>query len=324
VWLWLAALGLPVAIFLPGLSPYFLLPTLCAGILLLPAARAPGGWDGAFGIAALFASALVALLVWSAIGASGEAVMGLKLHPLFTLPFAIGLSTLVPVFARYAMPRRLWLCATAGLFGAAICVAIVQGLEPSYSNAAAQRMNVTYFEDAHRAAWAADATAPLPRAMRALAPFSDTPRRLSAATSLSYVAAAGAPRFALPAAMILANAGANAARRVTLALHGSDRTAQMVLVIPSSAMLKAVDLEGWHFVAPDALVLACMSRDCASATVTLTLATRAAVTLSLYEHRFGLPDFAQRLVAARPPTAVQSQNGDGITLLGEVHIPGAR
>ncbi len=327
VWLWIAAPGVIVAIFLPGLSPYFLIPALAASILLAVAARAPGSWDGSRGAFALFVAALVALMAWSAIGTSGETLMGLKLHPLFTVPFAIGLSPLVPLLARFAMPHRLWVVATLVMFVAAILAAVVQGLEPSYSTTAAQRLNVTYIEGRDRAVWAVDATAPVPASMRAVVPFASVPRRVLPETPSVYMAPAGAPRFSLPTVTAIIRPPANGARRITLLFHSSDRADQMYLVIPKNAMLKAVDLHGWHFDVPanwanqDSVVLACMSRDCATETVTLTLATRTAVTLGLFEHRFGLPDFARRLVAARPPTAVQSQNGDGVTLIGAVNLP---
>jgi len=327
VWLWIAGLGIVVAIFLPGLSPYFLLPASAAAILLLAAARIPGGWDSSAGTIVLFTAALVTLLVWSSIGASGESVMGLKLHPLFTVPFAISLTTLVPLFTRYAMPRRLWVTATTALFVAALCAAIVQGLEPAYSPTAAQRLNVTYVEDRHRALWAVDAVALVPGEMRTIAAFSFKPQRVSPGMPLAYVAPAGTPRFPLPTATIASDRYVGAGRSLTLTLRGSSEAAQMILVTPRSAMLKAIDVNGWHFDAPsswaneDSVALACMSRDCASATVTLTLASRSTQTLELYEHRFGLPDFAKRLAAARPPTAVQSQNGDGVVLMDELLLP---
>ena len=100
--------------------------------------------------------------------------------------------------------------------------------------------------------------------------------------------------------------------------------------IPKTAAVKSIDIRGWHAEAPpawrqqDAIAIACMSRDCANVNITLTLASRSAVGIGIYEHRFGLPAFARPLVAARPPTAVQSQNGDGSTLVNAVTIPAAQ
>ncbi|HEY3776939.1 MAG TPA: M20/M25/M40 family metallo-hydrolase [Rhizomicrobium sp.] len=329
VWLWLAVTGIIVAILVPGFSPYFLIPALVSAVLLFPAACAPGSWDGAFGLLALLLAALVSLLIWSGIGTTGETLMGMRGHPLFTAPFAIALCALVPLLARFALPRAGWIAFTAILFIAAIAAAAVQGTKPPFSIEAAQRLNVTYVEHGGKAFWALDAFAPVPAAVKAVASFSDQPRRFAPATPPYYAAPAGKPAFPLPTATVSARP-ADGARRVTLLLHGSGRADQMFLAIPQAAKLTAVDLGGWRVTAPpswaseDYTLLACMSRDCANASPALTLASPAAVTIGLYERRFGLPGFAKRLVAARPRTAVPSQNGDGVMLLGEIRVPAAR
>ena len=327
VWLWLAGLGVAVAIFLPGLSPYFLLPSLVAALALLLAARVPGSWAGPYGVAAGMAGVVVGLLVWSSIGTLGEMIMGFKLHPLFTVPFALGLSTLVPLLSRYALPLVLWRAASAALFLLALVAAVVQGLEPSFSIAAPQRLSITYVQDRNHAEWAADASAPLPRPLREAASFSAKPQRNSAIGPLSYMAPAGRPHFPPPTATVIAPRSVGPLRRITLALHGSPQTAQMYVTVPKAAQLRSVDIRGWHFDAPpawakeDTIAIACMSRDCADASLTLTLASRDTANIGIYEHRFGLPDFAHPLAAARPPTAVPSQNGDGISLINTVTIP---
>jgi hypothetical protein len=330
VWLWMAVLGVAVAFFLPGLSPYFLLPALTAGILLFAASFAPKRWAEKAGTIALFVSAVVALLVWSAIGTTSETIMGLKLHPLFTISFAFALSALVPLLARWPLPGRLWGSAIAVLFVASVVAAIVQGLEPSYSTAAPQRLDVEYVQDASRAVWAINTPAPLPAAMRAVAAFSNKREQLWNSLPPLYVTPARERGFPLPTASRTANSTIGNARRVALKLQGSQNASQMYLEIPKAAKLKAIDISGWHFDVPkswsnmDPVVLACMSRDCATAKVTLTLATQSALRFGLYEHRFGLPEFARRLVASRPAWAVQSQNGDGVTLIGNSFVAAAR
>jgi len=93
--------------------------------------------------------------------------------------------------------------------------------------------------------------------------------------------------------------------------------------------LKSLDIGGWHtdalrsWAREDAVAIACMSRDCADRSITLTLASRSRANLGIYQRRFGLPDFAHPLIAARPATAVPSQNGDGTTLVSTVTIPPA-
>ncbi|HEX4159654.1 MAG TPA: M20/M25/M40 family metallo-hydrolase [Rhizomicrobium sp.] len=327
VWLWIGAFGVVVAIFLPGLSPYFLIPALVAAFCLLAATATREYPEGHFGIFAVLVAASAALLVWSSIGATGETIMGLKLHPMFTVPFAIALSTIVPLLARFALPRGVWIAAMAVCFAGAVCAAFVQGLEPPFSTTVAQRLSISYVASRERAFWTVDAMAPVPAAMRNVAAFSPQARRVLPAFPRVYAAPAGDPRFPVPDATVIARPPAKGVRRVTLLFHGSEAADQMFLIVPKAAVPKAFDLHGSHYAAPaawsdeDFIQFACMSRDCRSETVTLTLATRKPLTLGLYEHRFGLPGFAHRLVAARPPTAVPSQNGDGITLVGEIHIP---
>jgi hypothetical protein len=215
------------------------------------------------------------------------------------------------------------------LFALAIIAAAIQGFMPTFSIAAPQRLSITYVQDRTHAAWAVDAFAPLPKAMRAAAAFSVKPQKIPGIASLSYVAPAGAPRFALPTATVIARPPSNGLRRVTINLHGSKQTAQMYVTVPRVASLKSIEIGGWHSDAPavwgneDTVAIACMSRDCADQSIALTLASRSAAALEVYEHRFGLPDFARSLVASRPPTAVPSQNGDGLTLLNTVIVPAA-
>jgi len=240
------------------------------------------------------------------------------------------LSALVPLLARYPQPRLAWAGATGLLFVAAVCAAFVQGLEPVYSTKAAQRLNINYVEGRQRAVWAAGTMAPVPPPLRAVATFSPRPEPLAPAMPRAYVAPAEAVRLPLPDATIISRPPINGLRRITFLFHGSGSADQMYLAIPKAAMLKAIDVHGWQFNAPagwaseDDVLLACMSRDCASETVTLTVATRSPVTFGLYEQRFGLPAFAHRLLAARPPTAMPSQNGDGVTLISYLRVPGVQ
>jgi len=326
VWVMLSTFGFAVAIALPGFSPYFLIPSFVAGLCLI-AVRFSRNEAGLVYTIGLLAPALVALLVWSSVGATGEEIMGLKLHPMFTVPFAIALSTLVPLFARFGLPRAMWAAVTAFLFVGAICAAVVQGLEPTFSTTAAQRLSINYVQNRERAFWSVDASAPVPAAMRAAAGFSPVPIRLLGAFPRVYAAPAGNPRFPVPDATVIARPAVNGIRRVTVLFHGSDTTNQMYLVIPKAAVLKSVDIQGWHFAAPpvwsgeDSVLFACMSHDCRNESVTLTIAMRQPLTLGLYEHRFGLPAFGRSLAHARPATAVPSQNGDGVTLVGDIHVP---
>jgi hypothetical protein len=114
-WLWFAGLAVASAIWLPGLSPYFLFPSLVAAPLLLLTARR--GRD-----VALFVSALAAMVIWIGFNAGAEDIQGLRLHPLFTLTAAFALLSLLPLMAG----RKLGGSALIS-FGLALVFSVIAG-----------------------------------------------------------------------------------------------------------------------------------------------------------------------------------------------------
>src|SRR5204863_5473378 len=89
-WLWLAGLAIVCSIWAPGAAPYFLFPCLVAAPLLLV--------SGARRLA-LFIAALAGLVIWLGLNQGGEAIMGLRMHPLFTVTAAFALVPLLPLLA---------------------------------------------------------------------------------------------------------------------------------------------------------------------------------------------------------------------------------
>jgi hypothetical protein len=120
-------------------------------------------------------------------------------------------------------------------------------------------------------------------------------------------------------------------RRVILSLKGSAETNQMLMAIPKVAGLKAVSVDEKRYEVPAEWarspgsydIVGCFTRDCATRIVTLDLTGKAGLKLYLSEIRYGLPPEAAKLVAARPKTAVQSQNGDTTVLINSVTVPPA-
>jgi hypothetical protein len=328
-WLWMAGLGILVALLLPGFAPYFLIPSCITAVLFFVAALLPGGWEGTAGQGIILFSAAPALLLWVGLGAEGETVMGLKLHPLVTIPIALGLTTLVPLFAARRLPRFGGAVA-AILALAAIALAMLAGREPAFTASAPQRLNITYVENGGHARWAADALSPIPESMRAVADFTIKPQRLSPfAWSSLYLAPAGVARDPSPVAHLLTNQRTRDGWHVTIAVQGSSRAQQMFLVLGKPHGLKAIDVNDCHFAVPpewasrDRVVIACMSRDCAAMRLGFALTSPAPLDVVFGEQRFGLPPAAGLLLAARPKTAVTSQNGDGVLLLNRLRIPPA-
>lgn len=316
-WLWLAALGIIAAVFAPGASPYFLFPTALAAVVLLLAARSRTRWLGRFGQVCLLLAATLNLIVWFSLADAGEMLMGLKLHPLFTIPAGLGLVALVPLLACASLAASLHRLVIALCFLGAVAAAAASGLMPPFSAAAPQRLNLTYVEDhvRSRALWAADASAPLPQALRAAANFSATPEQ---ATPINFfpVYVAPAVKLHLPAPTAKLDKGHE------LTLTGSKEAAQMFVIIPKKAGLRAVEIGNWTFAlkpgSSDDTIIACLTPDCRD--LSLKLTTRAAKPFDILfgERRFGLPPEGEKLIAARPKEAVPSQMGDGSVILSKL------
>ena len=146
-WLWFAGFAVITALALPGLSSYFLFPSLVA------AAALP------FGIT--WAPALASLLIWIQFTAAAEPLMGLAVTPLFTLPAAMALMTALPLLPVQTGRKRL------PVVFSLILAALAAGFAPAYNAAHPERLNFRYVETEGHAFWVADPVRPLPDAVRA-------------------------------------------------------------------------------------------------------------------------------------------------------------
>jgi hypothetical protein len=331
-WLWTALLAIVTAILLPGISPYFLFPALVAALFFAISAAAPAGWFNTFRLVALLAGALAALFVWFPLVVSGETLMGLRLHPLFTIPAALAAMTLVPLLAAQPMSRGVVRICIAVSSVAALALAVVAGLQPAYSKASPQRVNIVYLENGNAPArWIADTswkgigTEPIPEQLRNAGPFTLDPDAWEGLFSGNgYVTPAGAAEYPVPTAQILRDEQAGDSRIVELVLHASSSANGMALYIPEDAQLVSIDLRGqqlqsnsWH---GDTRV-ACLTSDCQSLDAKLVLANKGKVTIRFAEIRYGIPISGARLQSARPDTAMASQSGDETILANVVTLP---
>jgi hypothetical protein len=300
-WLWFCGLAIACAVWAPGVAPYFLFPSLVAAPLLLATAR--GGRD-----LALFVSALAALTVWIGLNAGGEAIMGLKMHPLFMASAGFGLLALLPLLGG----AKHWLLSFAVSLLLALALAVVAGLQPAYSAKAPERLNLRYAEMDGKAGWLADPVTRLPLSLRAAANFSAHPERLVEA---GYVAPAGAAHNPAPGAAV-----SRSGETVTLDLSAA--ADGVMLVVPAQAKLQALTIGGVTTpVSERRISIICDTPDCGHARMTLRLGSSQAVNLLLVALRRGLPPEGARLLKARPPEAVSSQEGDGTMLAAKIVVP---
>jgi hypothetical protein len=298
-WLWLAGLAILCSIWAPGAAPYFLFPCLVAApLLLMRRARR----------LALFIAALAGLVIWLGLNQGSEAIMGLRMHPLFTLTAAFGLMTLLPLLAD-AADRRFSAVLSLVL---AIGLAVAAGLQPAYSESAPQRLNLRYVESQGKAWWLADPVARLPQSLRAAASFSQAPRRL---VEMGYVAPAGAARYPVPSAIVT-----RLGDIVTLDIQAEGDG--IVLDVPAAARLRAATVAGVTVAADGQRTsIICGTPDCGSARVILRLASSAPLAMDLTAYRRGLPPEGAKLLAARPSDAVPSQGGDRSLVAAKIAIP---
>ena len=328
-WLWMATLAVVSAALVPGLAPYFLFPVLVATPLLFATAFSARGWLGPGGLAARALGALAALVVWTGLMVGGEAVMGIRLHPLFTVPAALGLATLMPLMETRTLPHRAGSISAGLSAGAALVVAVIAGLLPTYSEQDPQRLNLLYVQDRSGAHWIVPSSpydrgiSPLPAALARAAPFRLEPlNNPIVGAGRAYVADAGEARLTTPTAQLLPVAPTGMQSGI-VALHGSEQANAMVLFVPGSLRLRTIELGGQQLTAPPGwdqdTYLACLSRDCRDQRVSLSWAGGAR-NLEFAEQRYGLPSFGAFLEQARPRSAVPSQAGDEIMLISELTL----
>jgi hypothetical protein len=300
-WLWLSFLAIVCALLSPGAAPYFLFPSLVAAPLLLATVHSGR-------ILALWVSALVAMLLWIGLTASTEVLMGLGFTGLFTVTAGFGLIAVLPL-----LKAPGWGFSLAAALLLAVGLAVTAGLQPAFSIAAPQRLNIRYVEQDGKAFWLADPVEKLPTDLRAAADFSAVPRRL---VERGYVAPAGTAQFPPPAATV-----SRKDAEVTLDFNAPGDA--IGLLVPKDAQMQSLTLNGVTVAAPPrSLLVRCGTPDCSHARMVLRLASHTPLSLTLLSYRAGLPPEGAKLLKARPATAQPSQGGDITVLAAKLAVPG--
>ena len=301
-WLWFAVAAIACAFSAPGVTPFFLFPLLVATPLLLLTVRGGRG-------AALFLAALPALTIWIGFNQASEAVGGLQLHFLFMISAGFGLLAVLPLLqnasSRFSCLASLCL---------AIVLAVVAGLQPSYSRTAPERLNLRYAETDGKAYWLADSVARLPEPLRAKAAFSKSPQT-QAPFGRSYVAPAGPARLRVPFV--------NAQRQERALTLNMDAPGDgFVLLLPNTMRSQTVRVNGLETTTALPLGgIVCATPDCGHAQLVLQMSAEAKGNLVLESYAQGLPPEGASLLAARPPYMVASQGGDRTVVAFKVALP---
>ena len=187
-------------------------------------------------------------------------------------------------------------------------------MQPAFSDAAPQRLNLGYAESDGKAYWLADPVPRLPQSLRAAAAFSQMPTRV---LQLAYVAPAGAAKFAPPKAQVTRNGEV-----VNLVLESDGEGVN--LIVPAQAKVRAVTLAGITTNLPDGPVsISCGTPDCTKANIGLKLASKDGFQITLVAYARGLPPEGAKLLQARPSWSVPSRRGDVTAMAQKIAVPQA-
>ncbi len=322
IWIWPAFFGVITAIFLPGLSPYFIFPALIATPILLAIPFVSA--HSARGIL-LWATLPLPLFIWLGLAAQGESIMGLMLHPLFTVSAAFALAGCIPLLGVQNLSGHSWFASLAGFLGIALGASIMSGLLPSYSAEAPQRLNISYAEDytQGRAIWSVDA---LTLDLRDVADFSTSAQPLfSFGNARGYVVEAGAPHLAPPQVVVDEVRHIEDGRTIDLRVLGGDDLGSLSVIVPAEVGLKSVSVGGQDTAAQitggEDFQITCVGQDCSGKPMSLTVSSGNPFEVSIVEQRRGLPLAGVRLVTARGALGVPSQGGDVTVIVARAQLP---
>lgn len=315
------ALGLAVALLLPGAAHLALGPALCAAAAGLAWAlrSAKSGGDDAAGAPLLPAAlpAAAAALLELPVAASIYEAMGLPLLPAVPLLGALCLLWLAPLSA--ALPRRP-LSALGLLCAGLSLLALGAGaLVPTASAEAPERLPLTFYQEDGAARWIAQPqSGALPLALRGAAPFSP----LSAATPF-FRRGQQAPAPPLtqppPELEVLSQAPAGDGRTVRLRLRSPRGATTLGLHAAPGAGLRSARVEGLAAPFRGWPGVLCHTVPRGGVEVELTL-PQGEIELVLSDHTAGLPPAGAELLSARPAAAVTSHQGDTTILARRLRL----
>jgi hypothetical protein len=190
-------------------------------------------------------------------------------------------------------------------------------------------LNINFVDDhiAGRALWSVDTADTLPKALRDAVRFSDKRERAwPFSFQPSYVAPAGAPRFDAPRAEVI-TALRGEGRRVTLRLQASSTANRVFLLIPNEAELIRIAIAGTTLIpakaaeSPFGTVLACVTDDCRSMTVTLDFETTRAASIIIGQQSYGLPADGAKLAQAGADLVTPLRTGNTTIVFRTVRLP---
>lgn len=293
LWLTWALLALVMAVWLPGVAPFFLLPALLSMGTVLPV--------------------LVTSVLWFPLALGLYQGIGFQPAAVVMLPFLLVLSTTMPL--RIAGVRGRPLGHRSLLAGAAVVmglVAIATVVEP-YDATHPRRLPIEHLTNAAgqgRLLVGSNAEA-LPSALSGAASFSPTPEGTLSLGGLAYSASVPAFNAPAPQLEVLERSGETRLLRV-FSRRGAER---LVLSFDATQGLHSVAVEGQRLAADELSArvrgrLGVVVFAVPPEGVKVEVVGEGALDVELTDISTGLTDEAARIANQRPPWAASSQWGD--------------
>jgi hypothetical protein len=311
-WLVWGALGVTAAIVAPGASYLFIVPTIVAGLAAFGAGSRVGM------LLSIVAPALAAALLWLPLVVPLQHAFGFAVPAVASAPAAVALSTLAPL---RSSPR--WVLAGLGAFG--LGLAVVAAFLPPFSAAHPQRVNVSFTEEGGHAKVGVHAT-------WGAFPWGRPPAPMLAALGKSGggwgteqplpweppgpTAETTAVDDAAPVVDVLSSKEGGTlwcSAQVVVHIRPAAGSALVLQPTPDAGMPETLFKVDGHVATTRRGLL--LVRNVPKDGITLEMTSRCnerIETLSVYEGSYGLPpgSLAASVAAARPATAVASQDGD--------------
>ena len=296
-------------------------------------------------IAALLA-AFAAAYLWLPLALAVESLMGMQLSAAVAACLGLVFITLTPLLAvapraggsRFSLRSAVLLACLIGV----ACSTVLAIRAPTFSALRPQRFSIQHVTEAVqgeevRASWLLDRypDSPLPEAFLQFGDFRSTAPELLPGVGPATVTTVAPLIGATPPALeVVSDVISGATRVMSLRLSSSEPFERLVLSVPRSLGVAEVSLPGTDYAmalipanAPDwgSARFACHGAACDGLEVELRLSApetlRSAFDMALVGQRSGLPPGGTELQAARPATAVPSQDGDVSVVLNLVSVP---
>ncbi|MFZ0415119.1 MAG: M28 family peptidase [Candidatus Acidiferrales bacterium] len=330
IWIWWAIVALLLGVLAPGLSYFFIVPSLAAGILGLTALFAGRDSGGAIAIATVIPAIVTAIagvgMLWFLYVALGNRFLaGIAVF------VALLAAPLAPFAASVSSGKR-WRFPAAAL-AAVVIGAVVALFVPPFSAASPEGLNLQYHQDADagKSQWLAfPDSGRLPRSLMRAASFV----RAQTAVypwdpSMSLVADAPALNFPPPELTVQQAVSSQGKWDYDVLLKSPRGAPRIILGFPPSVNVESVSFSGHSIPPVDSRLLrythgwrlyGCADVPPEGVRMKFTVPNSAPVEALLLDESYGLPPQGSFLSNARPDTAVANNNGDAVTVTRHVTL----